>query len=170
MNIETGDYYYRARMMDSSVGRFGSKDPIMYLNLYRYVGNNPMRFRDRFGRDPDDGNEDWEDIDYYIENWGSASPTYGLAAGTLSDVSCQTIGEFTGQSFVECLHNCETQKFNSRAFAKFIDNPLIDDEAQQNMAVVTGFLIKLTCFVECMTNSESYQSVEYVDKLQYSKE
>ncbi|MCK4642400.1 RHS repeat-associated core domain-containing protein [bacterium] len=49
MNIETNDYYYRMRMMDSSVGRFGSKDPILYLNLYRYVGNNPMRLRDPSG-------------------------------------------------------------------------------------------------------------------------
>lgn len=36
--------------MDSSVGRFGSKDPILYLNLYRYVKNNPMRYRDITGK------------------------------------------------------------------------------------------------------------------------
>ncbi len=35
--------------MDSSVGRFGSKDPILYLNLYRYVSNNPCIFVDAMG-------------------------------------------------------------------------------------------------------------------------
>ena len=48
-NVETGDYYYRARVMDSSIGRFSSKDPIVYLNLYRYVRNNPLYFIDIFG-------------------------------------------------------------------------------------------------------------------------
>ena len=48
-NIETGDYYYRARVMDASVGRFGSKDLILFLNRYNYVANNPLYFIDIFG-------------------------------------------------------------------------------------------------------------------------
>ena len=48
-NVETGNYYYRMRMMDSSVGRFSSKDPIVYLNLYRYARNYPLYFIDCFG-------------------------------------------------------------------------------------------------------------------------
>jgi RHS repeat-associated protein len=47
---ETGLYYYRARYYDPKVGRFISKDPIGFdggdVNLYQYVGNNPVNFTD----------------------------------------------------------------------------------------------------------------------------
>ncbi|MBN2653812.1 MAG: RHS repeat-associated core domain-containing protein [Nitrospirae bacterium] len=43
---ETGLYNYRARYYDVNTGRFVSKDPIGFsagdVNLYRYVGNNPV--------------------------------------------------------------------------------------------------------------------------------
>ena len=48
-NIETGDYYYRYRMMEAWIGRFTGKDIIIYLNLYKYVKNNPMAFKDKYG-------------------------------------------------------------------------------------------------------------------------
>ena len=49
---ETGLYYYRARYYDPKVGRFISKDPIGLaggINLYSYVGNNPVNFVDPLG-------------------------------------------------------------------------------------------------------------------------
>ncbi|MBI4378653.1 MAG: hypothetical protein HY578_06115 [Nitrospinae bacterium] len=49
---ETGLYYYRARYYDAKVGRFVSRDPIGVLggiNLYNYVGNNPINFIDPMG-------------------------------------------------------------------------------------------------------------------------
>jgi RHS repeat-associated protein len=49
---ETGLYYYRARYYDPQIGRFISKDPIGFkggLNLYAYVGNNPVREIDPYG-------------------------------------------------------------------------------------------------------------------------
>ena len=49
MNIETNDYYYRARMMDSSIGRFGSKDNFIFLNRYNYVQNEPLYWIDPSG-------------------------------------------------------------------------------------------------------------------------
>ena len=46
-------YYYRARYYDPKTGRFLSRDPIGFaggdVNLYRYVRNNPINFRDPYG-------------------------------------------------------------------------------------------------------------------------
>jgi RHS repeat-associated protein len=48
-NIETGMYYYRARIMNPSHGRFTSKDRINYINLYTYILNYPLGATDPFG-------------------------------------------------------------------------------------------------------------------------
>ena len=53
-NDGTGLYYYRARYYSPILQRFISEDPIEFaggLNLYAYVDNNPISFRDPFGRD-----------------------------------------------------------------------------------------------------------------------
>ncbi len=52
---ETGLYYYRARYYNPTQGRFLSRDPLGYLpdvNLYRYVGNNPLNLTDPNGQNP----------------------------------------------------------------------------------------------------------------------
>jgi RHS repeat-associated protein len=50
---ESGFYYYRARYYDPKSGRFFTKDPIGFgggdVNLFRYVGNNPVNWIDRSG-------------------------------------------------------------------------------------------------------------------------
>lgn len=51
-DAEAGLYYYRARYYDPKTGRFISKDPIGFaggINLYAYVGNNPINRIDPFG-------------------------------------------------------------------------------------------------------------------------
>jgi RHS repeat-associated protein len=52
---ETGMYFYRARYYDPKVGRFVTKDPIGFgggdVNLYNYVGANPVNWIDPFGLD-----------------------------------------------------------------------------------------------------------------------
>ena len=46
-------YYYRARYYDPTIQRFISEDPIGFasgdFNFYRYVGDNPVNFRDSLG-------------------------------------------------------------------------------------------------------------------------
>jgi len=49
---ETGLYYYRARYYDPMEGRFIQKDPIGFeggINVYNYVGSNPINFTDPTG-------------------------------------------------------------------------------------------------------------------------
>ena len=51
-DAESGTYYYRARSMHPNVGRFMQNDPLGYvdgMNLYQYVGNNPISFKDYSG-------------------------------------------------------------------------------------------------------------------------
>lgn len=58
-DTETKLYYYRARYYDAKIGRFISEDPIGLLggiNLYVYVGNNPINLTDPFGLSPCEDN------------------------------------------------------------------------------------------------------------------
>ncbi len=49
-DIETGQYYLRARYYDPSTGRFVSEDPIKDgANWYSYAGNNPVMYVDKNG-------------------------------------------------------------------------------------------------------------------------
>jgi len=51
---EIGLYYNRARYYSAQLGRFISRDPIDIqddINLYAYVGNNPVMYVDLFGRE-----------------------------------------------------------------------------------------------------------------------
>ncbi|MGH9874446.1 MAG: RHS repeat-associated core domain-containing protein, partial [Pyrinomonadaceae bacterium] len=55
-NDATGLYYYRGRYYSPSLQRFISEDPIGLLggiNLFAYVDNNPVSYRDPFGFDKD---------------------------------------------------------------------------------------------------------------------
>lgn len=62
-DADTNLYYYRARWYDPSIGRFLSEDPMAFVdgvNMYSYVGNNPIAFRDPTGL----SNLDSDNINY----------------------------------------------------------------------------------------------------------
>ncbi|MCK4643483.1 RHS repeat-associated core domain-containing protein [bacterium] len=161
MNIETGDYYYRMRMMDSSVGRFSSKDPILYLNLYRYVGNNPMRFRDRFGLDPED--EDENDVDWMCENWGSIPPGSMEDSYTVhvSQPGHPEYAEGDGQSFIDCVNNCiQNLNMSQEVTDEIILNKNNYDETLNGfrlmfLGIYEGIQIG-RCYIQCAGNTGSH--------------
>jgi RHS repeat-associated protein len=49
IDADTGLYYLRARYYDPSIGRFLTQDPVPAVNLYAYVGNNPVNYVDPAG-------------------------------------------------------------------------------------------------------------------------
>jgi RHS repeat-associated protein len=95
-DVDTGLYYYRNRWYDPEVGRFISEDPIGFasgdINLYGYVGNNPLSFIDPFGfwrcfpSDPPGGDppSGWWDVVQGALDAAGLTPGVGLPADLLN--------------------------------------------------------------------------------------
>jgi len=96
----TGLMYYRARFYDPKLGRFISEDPIGFyggqINLFGYVGNNPIGWKDPLGLDIvgfSGGASIWGGVP-----GPSAGGTGGILVGTGSDGfgSAASYGGFYG--------------------------------------------------------------------------
>ncbi|MCP3870335.1 MAG: hypothetical protein GY703_20035 [Gammaproteobacteria bacterium] len=94
-NDGAGLYYYRARYFHPQLKRFISEDPLGYgagdMNLYAYVGANPINFADPFGQEKDPTGQSpkktvwdeikavWDAVKDYMPS--GASPVDSAAAG-----------------------------------------------------------------------------------------
>ena len=124
---EIGLYYYRARYYDAETGRFTTKDPIGFrggMNLYNYVGANPVNRRDPWGLE---GIEDYDAAyrEFLRETklmWGSISNITGgpvcfdyadmlreYFAKNVKSESCQVSENIQGPYFVWVHANVKVQ-------------------------------------------------------------
>jgi RHS repeat-associated protein len=100
IDVETGLMYYRARFYDPAIGRFVSEDPIGLaggINLYGYVGNDPVNFVDpdglqKKGKRPSSSNvhvspprPDCPTTAVTVNIWYPKDGKYGHASLTLGD-------------------------------------------------------------------------------------
>jgi RHS repeat-associated protein len=90
-NDGTGLYYYRARYYSPSLQRFISEDPIGIaggINLYSYVDNNPITYRDLFGLEKQEErvrNFITETMGGSVKGLGEAFNSTGTSYGTAVD-------------------------------------------------------------------------------------
>lgn len=96
-NDGTGLYYYRARYYSSELQRFVSNDKIISINLYAYVHNNPIIYRDPYGLF-DFGQFVGTHFDY--GNWCGQSRSGGESGVADGDIGPLTVG------YVDCLDMC----------------------------------------------------------------
>jgi RHS repeat-associated protein len=82
-----GLYYYRARYYNPTTGRFISEDPAGFMagpNFYTYVYDDPIDYRDPFGKDPIVGASAGAIMGGFYGAWGAW--TTGGNGGTLRKV------------------------------------------------------------------------------------
>ena len=102
-DAESGLYFYRARYLDPQIGRFLQEDPLHItssdLNLYGYVGNDPINLTDPMGLD-------WlENLSNFAAGFGD-SLTFGLTDWIreqmgINDVVDKCSGWYKGGEYTE---------------------------------------------------------------------
>ncbi|MCC6739388.1 MAG: RHS repeat-associated core domain-containing protein [Planctomycetia bacterium] len=82
-DTESGLQHFRARSYDPMTGRFTSRDPVPYPNLYIFPGNNPVNMMDPSGRDGFLGLPSWDEVEARARAMAAAAAAALSAAGTL---------------------------------------------------------------------------------------
>ncbi len=108
----SGLVYMRARYYDAALGRFISRDPIGLsggLNVYAYVGNNPVNYVDPDGLFA-------KSVSNTLQGWGNtASQYYDRASSALSNFGSQLDASGTVDQFGRKLAYDFVQNNPSRA-------------------------------------------------------
>lgn len=105
-DAESGLYFYRARYYDPQVGRFISRDPIGIsggLNLYAYVGNNPLAWTDPRGLSG-------EGPGYARDSWWGTQPQKDFHAKQAALKAAEELAEKTAGAEAAALARQAVQK------------------------------------------------------------
>lgn len=95
-DAEVGLMYYRARWYDPQLGRFLSEDPIGLdggMNMYSYVGNNPINFNDPSGLCIGTGTQRNNPVPCKEQDFNFKEGANGLTAEELRQIAQTAVGE-----------------------------------------------------------------------------
>jgi RHS repeat-associated protein len=102
--IPAGFYYYRARYYDPQARQFLSEDPIGLdggINLYAYVGNDPIQYIDPEGQDWKKALDEVVDFTLGVGRGIGSSVSFGkFGAPQNSDSGASLAGQLVGTSIV----------------------------------------------------------------------
>ena len=90
-------YYYRGRYYDAKIGKFISRDPLLYVdgpNAYLYVRNNPINFVDPLGL---------KEKGIYPDKFQAKYPNTFLTVNTSHSIEYDSIGNSLDNFFTRDL-------------------------------------------------------------------